>query len=238
MKPRLVVAYLRVSTREQTLGPEAQRATIEAWAARSNVVVLSWHTDNVSGRRPWQKRPGLCAALAAGAAGKAKGLVVARRDRIGRQVQVTLEIEVELARRKMRLLSAAGEGTEGPAGTSTARLVSGVADLLAEVEGLAIRERTRAALGVLKAQGKRYGQVPLGYKDDGTGRLVEEPSETAVIELIRAQRGRGRSLRAIVLDLKRRGCLGRTGRPYSLGTVARVALAFSTPSPSVGEVDG
>ena len=39
------VAYLRVSTEDQALGPEAQRAAIEAWAARQGVQVLSWHLD-------------------------------------------------------------------------------------------------------------------------------------------------------------------------------------------------
>lgn len=35
--PKRAVAYLRVSTDEQRLGPEAQRAAIAAWGAREGV---------------------------------------------------------------------------------------------------------------------------------------------------------------------------------------------------------
>ena len=38
---RVAVAYIRVSTDEQCLGPEAQRASIEAWAGRVGVNLMS-----------------------------------------------------------------------------------------------------------------------------------------------------------------------------------------------------
>ena len=38
---RTAVAYLRVSTDEQHLGPEAQRAAITAWASREGVSVVA-----------------------------------------------------------------------------------------------------------------------------------------------------------------------------------------------------
>ena len=43
--PLVAVAYVRVSKDDQKLGPEAQRASIEAWAAREGVRVASWHVD-------------------------------------------------------------------------------------------------------------------------------------------------------------------------------------------------
>jgi len=45
LDPSKAVAYLRVSTEDQALGPEAQRASIEAWAARQGIEVATWHTD-------------------------------------------------------------------------------------------------------------------------------------------------------------------------------------------------
>ena len=48
--PNVVVAYVRVSTDEQKIGPEAQRAAIEAWARAAGVQVVAWHEDlGVSG---------------------------------------------------------------------------------------------------------------------------------------------------------------------------------------------
>jgi DNA invertase Pin-like site-specific DNA recombinase len=43
--PKVAVAYIRVSKDEQKLGPEAQRASIEAWATREGIAVASWHVD-------------------------------------------------------------------------------------------------------------------------------------------------------------------------------------------------
>jgi len=52
------VAYLRVSTDRQELGPEAQRAAIEAWATREGVTVAAWHVEaGVSGAAPIADRP-------------------------------------------------------------------------------------------------------------------------------------------------------------------------------------
>ena len=63
--PLVAVAYLRASKDEQKLGPEAQRASIEAWAAREGVTVAAWHVDQgVCSVTPIDERAGLVAALA------------------------------------------------------------------------------------------------------------------------------------------------------------------------------
>ena len=92
--PSVAVAYLRVSTDEQHLGPEAQRAQIVAWAAREGVTVVGWHTDSdVSGAAGIEARPGLVAALGSLRPMGAGVLVVAKRDRLARDVYVALGIE-------------------------------------------------------------------------------------------------------------------------------------------------
>src|SRR5215831_17616573 len=89
----LAVAYSRVSTEDQNLGPEAQRAAIEAWAARHGVAVVSWHHDHgVSGATPAAERPALLEALAAVRAHGAGVLVALKRDRIARDVAVAVTI--------------------------------------------------------------------------------------------------------------------------------------------------
>lgn len=56
--PKIAIGYLRVSTDEQRLGPEAQRASIEAWAAREGLSVVAWHVDGgVSGATNIEERP-------------------------------------------------------------------------------------------------------------------------------------------------------------------------------------
>src|SRR3954469_11593790 len=92
--PLVAVAYLRASTDEQRLGPEAQRAAIEAWAAREGVSVVAWHVDaGISGGSDLADRPALVAALGALRAARAGVLVVAKRDRLARDVAVAAAIE-------------------------------------------------------------------------------------------------------------------------------------------------
>src|SRR5689334_12352699 len=92
--PLLAVAYVRVSTDEQRLGPEAQRAAIDAWAAREGVAVVAWHVDaGVSGGSDLADRPSLIAALGALRAHRAGVLVIAKRDRLARDVAVAATIE-------------------------------------------------------------------------------------------------------------------------------------------------
>ena len=59
-----VIGYVRVSTNEQTLGPEAQRSALEEWCAARSVVLAGVFTDQgVSGGAVLDQRPGLLAAL-------------------------------------------------------------------------------------------------------------------------------------------------------------------------------
>ena len=48
--PLVAVAYLRASKDEQRLSPEAQRAAVEAWAAREGVQVAAYFIDQGVGQ--------------------------------------------------------------------------------------------------------------------------------------------------------------------------------------------
>src|SRR5580704_2158101 len=109
--PTVAVAYIRVSKDDQKLGPEAQRAQVEAWAAREGVSVASWHVDQgVCSVTPIDQRPALVAALSALREHDAGVLVVAKRDRISRDVVLTDMIERACQACGARAVSAAGEG--------------------------------------------------------------------------------------------------------------------------------
>jgi hypothetical protein len=79
---RKAVAYVRVSTEEQLLGPKAQEDAIRAWSEKRGVSVVGWHVDQgVSGGTELGDRPGLMSALDALRDERAGLLVVAKRDR-------------------------------------------------------------------------------------------------------------------------------------------------------------
>src|SRR5262245_32427220 len=68
-----------------------------------------------------------------------------------------------------------------------------------------ISERTTAALAHLRAQGRRVsGRVPYGFDLGTESALVRNAQEQEVIAMTRELRAEGRSLRAIVTELKAR----------------------------------
>jgi DNA invertase Pin-like site-specific DNA recombinase len=220
--PLVAVAYLRASKDEQKLSPEAQRASIEAWAAREGVQVASWHVDQgVCSVTPIDGRPALCAALASLRAVGAGVLVVAKRDRIARDPMLTRAVEGEAARLGAVVVSAAGEasGGTGPADV----MMRGVVDLFSEYERGLIRARTKAALAALKAKGQRTGELAYGQRLAADGVHVEaDPTEVAILATVRSLRAGGLSQRAIAVDLAARGLVSRAGRPFGQTQVCRM----------------
>ena len=226
------IIYLRVSTEEQAasgLGLAAQAHACRAWAEREGRSPAGPFADDVSGASPIDKRPGLLDALAALERGDV--LLIAKRDRLGRDVFVTAMIESAVARKGARVVSAAGEGTadDDPSSILMRRLV----DAFAEYERLVIKARTRAALAAKRRRGERSGQVPYGARLGGDGRtLVDDPGERALMTEVRALRSAGWSLRAIAAELTRRKVPTKRGGPsWQASSVARLAKG-------VGGVEG
>ena len=218
----VAVAYIRVSTDDQKLGPEAQRASIEAWAARERVHVAAWHVDQgVCSVTPIDQRTALVAALASLREHGAGVLVVAKRDRIARDVVLTAGVERAAAGAGAVVASAAGEGNgAAPADAFMRTVIDGAA----AYERALIRARTTAALAVIRARGQKTGgSVPFGYSLAADGRtLVAVESEQAVIARARALAAEGHSLRAVAAQLAAEGHVSRTGRAFAAAQVARM----------------
>jgi DNA invertase Pin-like site-specific DNA recombinase len=146
------VAYLRASKDEQRLSSHAQRTSIESWATREGVRVAAWCTDQgVRSVSPIAERPGLREALAAIREHRAGVLVVARRDRIARDVVLAALVDRAVTTAGARLVSASGEGNgDSPADAFIRTVIDGAA----QCEHGLIRARTCAALAVKRARGE------------------------------------------------------------------------------------
>lgn len=219
--PKVAVAYVRVSTEEQSLGPQAQRDAVARWAASHGVQVAAVFEDaGVSGGTAMEKRPALLAALGALREHGAGLLVAAKRDRIARDPMITALIE-QAAGRSGAVVSTADGASDG-AGPEGA-LMRGIVDVFAAYERGVIRSRTRAALCVKKTRGERVGAVPYGFQLAADGvHLVENQAEQAVMTQVRDLRCAGLSLRGVVTECERRGLASRSGRPFALTQIARM----------------
>lgn len=218
--PALAVAYIRVSTEDQALGPKAQQAAIARWAKANGVTVAAVHSDlGVSGGAELDKRPGLIEALRAVEQHGAGVLVVAKRDRLARDVVIAAAVQRLVEGKGARIVSADGTGNaEGPEGM----LMAGLVDLFAQYERALIRSRTTAALAVKKARGERVGEVPIGFRVREDGRaLVEHEAEQVALTRVQELHAAGFSVRAIAAVLNDEGVPARGSRWHAT-TVARL----------------
>lgn len=220
-RPSRGFGYLRVSTdgqAESGLGLEAQRAAVEAAASRLGLILAGVFTDEgVSGALDLESRPSLFAAVQ----GLKRGdvLIVAKRDRLGRDLVGVAMIERSVMRKGARIVSAAGEGTEGT--DASALLQRQILDCFSEYERRLIGQRTKAALRAKRERGELAGNLPYGYSLNADGRTLElNPAEAAVLSILRELRAAGRSRQKIADELNRKGLTTRRGTAWRYQYVA------------------
>lgn len=217
------VIYLRVSTdqqRESGLGIEAQRQMCLSYISKAGTPqsVLEYMDEGFSGSLELDKRPALLESISQ--LGKGDILLIAKRDRIGRDPIVNAMIERAVERKKARLISASGDVNDGNDPSSI--LMRRMVDAFAEYERLIIGARTKAALQVKKKKGERIGHIPYGYMlcTDNV-HLEEDREEQYTLKLMRQLKNDGLSLRDIANELNFYNRMNRDG-PWNHVSLTRV----------------
>lgn len=153
--------YLRVSTDGQTT--ENQRLLLAEVAERRGWAIVKTYEDHgISGAKGREKRPAFDSMLKDAARRRFDVLMVAAIDRLGRS---TATVSVALAD-----LAAAGvepychrEGMDGT--TPYGRAMLNMASVFAELERDLIRDRVKAGLARVKAEGRRLGRPRVSEAD-------------------------------------------------------------------------
>lgn len=215
--PRFI-AYERVSTARQGqsgLGLEAQRGTIDAFAASRHAEVLARFTEVESGRNPDRPELGKAIRLArlTGAT-----LVIAKLDRLSRNAAFLLTLRDS----GVRFLA-----VDVPEAND---LTVGIMALVAQQEREAISRRTKEALAVAKARGVKLGN-PNGaaaLRRAGKGGVALRTTVAANADRFAQDlapaladiRAAGHtSLRAIAAELDARGMRTRRGGRWHVSNV-------------------
>lgn len=218
-----ILAYIRVSTDAQAdsgAGLEAQMEACNNYAKRQgHTIAQIFRDEGISGAAEMKDRHGLMEALN----GLKKGdiLLVAKRDRLARDKYAIAFIEREIEKKKARIISAAGEGTDQ--NDPASRMLSGIVDVFAVYERDVIRARTKAALAAMKREGKRVGHIPFGYRlaDDGI-HLEAEELEQNILKQMRDLRSDGFSIREIAEEMNKRGAFNRGESLWNHASVHRI----------------
>ncbi|MEZ0354095.1 recombinase family protein [Mycobacterium sp. pR1184] len=222
-----VVAYVRVSSAHQAeaYGPEVQRAAIRKWAKAGGHKVVSWQTDVISGASELRDRAGWCEAAALVKSGKAQGVVVARLDRLARDVMVQ-----ELLLRKLSDLGgivlstreSEDELLNGESKDPSRKLIRVICGAISEydremtVDRLAAGRHAKAARG-----GYAHGALPYGYRTV-KGKLVPVPAEQRALARMKELAEQSASTREIARVLAAEGHPTKRGGQWCAATVARI----------------
>jgi DNA invertase Pin-like site-specific DNA recombinase len=192
------IAYLRVSTDRQGdsgAGLDAQRAAITAYAAQHNIEIVRFEQDILSGSKGIEHRLGLASAIAS--IHKGDALLIAKRDRLGRDQFLSMSLERLVQKKGGSILSADGLGNGDSAGD---KFLKSILDAASSFERDLIRARTKAAMQAKRLNGDFLGKCPFGYQVID-GKLIADANEQAVIAKIVDARNAGASLREIAAVL-------------------------------------
>jgi len=243
--PKVAIAYMRVSTTEQHLGLEAQQYAVEQWAKANGVLLAATFVDRLSGGTgldregtalDLSRRPALMDAVEALTGAGAGLLLLAKRDRLARDVVLAGLLDRVTAAKGARIVSADGVGVDdSPAG----RFQKQILDAVAEYERAIIRARTVAALAAKRRRGEKTGgQAPYGWGfrlgSTDAKILVPDEAEQAVIATILALRDRGLSVRKLAGHLNESGvpCRGARWHPNTVQRVLRQSQLAVSPPPA------
>lgn len=202
--PLAVIGYVRVSTSKQDVGPEVQKAALEAEAARQG-----WHLtvyeEHAASAKTLRNRPVLSKALDALKEGRFDALAVSKLDRLSRSV-ADFAAMLETANRQKWALICLDLGID--TSTITGAAMAQVTCTFAEMERKKIAERTSAAMQQKAAAGHHMGRRSTLSTD-------------TVEQIVRARRA-GDSLAAIASALNTDGVPTATGRTWHASTVRQV----------------
>jgi DNA invertase Pin-like site-specific DNA recombinase len=202
------VAYYRVSTDRQGrsgLGLEAQREAVTRYLAGMGGQLIGEHTEVETGKR--NDRPELAKALAVCRKRRGAKLVIAKLDRLSRNVAfiaTMMDSHVEFV------------ACDNPHAT---RLTLHILAAVAEHEREMISIRTKAALAASKARGKalgRYGAEVLAPAHKAAAQARAEELRPILTALA------GKSTRAIAAELTARGIATSRGGRWQAQSVANV----------------
>jgi len=219
-----VIGYLRVSTKGQTeedkFGLESQRDMVEEYCAKNGHEIVDWYIDaGISGAK--EDRPAFSEILASSKEelGGADALIVAKSDRIARDVYIYFAYKNELRKKGIQVISVSEDF--GEQGVFTVILDAMLASM-AEIERQNITMRTSGGRKQkAKHGGYSGGNIPYGYMCVGHS-LVIDPAEADIVRKVYDLYSRGYSMQRVADRLNEEGWRTRSNGAFSKSQVRNI----------------
>lgn len=223
---RNVAAYIRVSTDgqvgEDKFGLDSQRTQIMEYCAANEMDIVRWYSDE--GESGAKYRPGFDEIVYGDSTGY-EAVVVAKSDRVARDINIYFCYQGMLLRKEIELISICEDF--GQFGVF-ANMLKAFTLTCAEIERDNINKRTSAGRGIkAKRGGYSGGRAPMGYKIVNGAYEINE-DEAKVVRYIFELRRSGKTYAKIVSALNNNGYKGRSGSNYQISTVQSILLNEKT----------
>lgn len=218
------IGYVRVSTEKQAdfgVSLEAQTEKVKAMAIVQGAELLEVIVDAGESAKSLN-RPGMARLLALVERRAVDCVIVAKLDRITRNVYDLGELLKRFEKRDVSLVSVVDSLDTR---TAAGRLVLNIMVSVSQWEREAIGERTRDAMAHLKSTGARVGNIAFGFELAADGKLTLNAAEQEIIAKVQALQADGYSLRAIAAELNRQGFTTRKGSAWRHEYVAGILRA-------------
>lgn len=217
-----VLGYIRVSTDgqvgEDKFGLEVQRSTIEDYCRKNDHTLIGWVTDE--GESGAKERPGFDRIIYGEVANPpCEGVVVAKSDRVARDINVYYYYKMMLMKKDIKLISVAEDF--GQFGVF-ANMLEAFTLCVAEMERENITKRTSSGRAAKAAKGGYSGgRPPMGYKVEN-GQLVIVPEEAEIIRKLFEYKDAGYTIMATADAMNAAGYTTKTGKKFLISTVQTV----------------
>jgi site-specific DNA recombinase len=216
-----VVAYCRVSTDgqvgEDKFGIDAQKEQIMEFCAKNDMQISGWYVDEgVSGAK--EDRPEFDKLIYGNDTQNppVEAVVVAKSDRVARDINIYFYYKHELLKKGMDLISVAEDF--GQMGVLSAALEALVL-CMAQMERDNITKRTSGGRAVKAARGGYSGgRPPYGYRTVG-GNLEIVESEAKAVKLIFHLKKDGATYQQMCDALNEAGMVNKSGGKFSISTI-------------------
>lgn len=220
---KLLLPYLRVSTREQGAsrnGLEAQRSEITRFALQGDYLLLPFVEEVASGAAGLDKRPELQSCLKQAKRSRC-AVVVSKLDRLSRDVAFI-----------SNLMAIGVKFIVAELGDDVDPFVLHLYAALAEKERKLIGQRTKAALAVLKAKGVQLGNpANLALAGEGGREVLRQQADAFAVKLgptMQRMMAEGLSYQACARELNAQGTETARGGLWTATTVRNLWLRLQT----------
>jgi site-specific DNA recombinase len=221
--PTRAAIYLRISSDPsgKALGVARQEAACRSLCESRGWEVAAVFEDNDTSAYSGKRRPEYDRMMVGLAAGEFSAILAYNADRLYRRIADLASFidAVKAAHADVATVS----GGDYDLNTADGRLTAGVHGVVAAHQSERASERIRAKMLELAVAGKPHGGAyrAYGFADDG---ITHDEHEAAVIREVAARLIAGESVRAVCLDLNRRGDLTSKQHPWSVNVLTRTLL--------------